>query len=310
MEILPSLLSFIDSKVRTFKKRISDAAENPNDVAEQIAGNLPETIDKTISDPSNFIGGGAGTFISRGAKTWNQPRYVEALKMKVNGKGREEIWNKTGTWLDTPDMIPRQEISDLDMKILNSNKWLKSTLPDMQGAFYQQGQLDTLIANPNLSAAYPELLKDLFSKISKRSGDNKSGKFDSVGGRVFAHASEDEDILKVLAHELQHTVQSKEGFASGGNPDAVIKGDIPEAAAFFDAWRDKLLQAGQTPQNATDKAAYMAYHNLAGEAEARATATRLYYNDADRLARPPWLDYDINVPLKDLILRFNKRTTP
>lgn len=185
MEILPSLLSFIDSKIRTFKRKISDAAENPNDVAEQIAGNLPETIDKTISDPSNFIGGGAGTLISRGAKTWNQPRYIEAVKMKVKGANKDETWDKTGTWLDTPDMIPRQEISDLDMKILNPNKWLKSTLPDMQGAFYQQGQLDTLVANPNLFAAYPRLLKDIFSKISKRSGDNKSGKFDSVGGRVF-----------------------------------------------------------------------------------------------------------------------------
>lgn len=308
MEILPSLLSFIDSKVRTFKRTLADAAENPNEVAEQIAGNLPETIDKTISDPSNFVGGGAGTLISRGAKTWNNPRYIEAVKMKVKGAKDEEIWNRTRTWLDTPDMIPRQEISDLSMALLNPNKWKPSGL--QEGAHYQQGQLDELISHPRFEGSYPGLLKELFSKLSKRAGDDKDGKFYSADKRIFAHASDDDNVLKVLAHELQHAVQNKEGFASGGSTDAIIKGDIPEAAAFFEAWKDKLLKAGQTPRTATDTAAYMAYHNLAGEAEARMTASRLYYNDADRLARPPWLDYDINVPLKDLILRFNKRTTP
>lgn len=310
MEILPSLLSFIDSKVRTFKKRISDAAENPSDVAEQIADNLPETIDKTISDPSNFIGGGAGTLISRRSNSWLQSKYIKAIKAKAKGASKEDIWNTTETWLDTPDMIPRQEISNVMMALRNPGAWKNSTLPDAQGVQYQQGQLVDLIRDPDFERAYPGLLRDTFSKITKKEGDRQEGKFMPDTGRIFAHASDDADVLKVLAHELQHAVQKKEGFAAGGNPESIIMGSIPQADTFFNIWRDKLIQAGNSPKDATNKAAYMAYYNLAGEAEARAVASRLYYNMDDRLTRPPWLDYQINVPLKDLIVRFNSRTTP
>ena len=310
MEILPSLLSFIDSKVRTFKKKISDTAENPSDVAEQIAANLPETIDKTISDPSNFIGGGAGTFISRGSKSWLQSEYIKAIKAKTKGASKEDIWNTTGTRLDTPDMIPRQEISNIRMELLNPGAWKNSSLPNAPGVQYQQGQLVDLIRDPDFERAYPGLLRDTFSKITKRAGDQQEGKFMPDTGRIFAHASDDADILKVLAHELQHAVQKREGFAAGGNSESIITGAIPQADAFFNTWRDKLIQAGNSPKDATNKAAYMAYYNLAGEVEARATASRLYYNSDDRLARPPWLDYQANIPLKDLIVRFNPRTTP
>ena len=304
MEILPSLLGFIDAKVRTFKKRIVDAAENPSQVAEQINDNLPATIDETMKDPGNFIGGGAGTFISRGAKSWDQPRYIEAVKLKVKGVSNDEIWAKTGTWLDTPDMIPRQEISDLGMALRNPRGWKPSAV--IPGAEYQQGQLDQLMMHPELTKAYPELLKDAFSKISKKAGDDKKGIFDEARPAVYAHAHDDDDVLKVLAHEIQHYVQSRENFAKGGNPSAVIKGDIPEADAFFQAWRDKLIKAGHDPAKATDKAAYEAYHNLAGEAEARATASRIYLNDEERRALPPWktLMGDISIPYDKLIVRF------
>lgn len=303
MEILPSLLGFIDAKVRTFKKRIVDAAENPSQVAEQINDNLPATIDETMKDPGNFIGG-AGTFISRGAKSWSQPRYLEAVKLRTKGVSNDEIWAKTGTWLDTPDMIPRQEISDLGMTIRNPHRWTPSTL--IPGAEYQQGQLYNLITHPELNKAYPGLLMRAFSKISKKAGDHKNGIFDEAKPAIYAHAHDDDDVLKVLAHEIQHYVQSKENFARGGNPSAVIKGDIPEADAFFQAWRDKLIKAGHDPAKATDKAAYEAYHNLAGEAEARATASRLYLNDEERRALPPWktLMGDISIPYDKLIVRF------
>ncbi len=354
MEILPSLLGFIDAKVRTFKK-ITDATEmtwhaanaftnlpkkipvetpqeTPEDkyipamdpfripdvesVSDLIVRKLAETWEgakdpnKVVSflareaiNPLSYLGG-AGTFISRGAKSWLQPRYIEAVKLKVKGVSNDEIWAKTGTWLDTPDMIPRQEISDIGMAIRNPRGWEPSTI--LPGAEYQQGQLYNLITHPELTKAYPELLKNAFSKISKKAGDDKHGIFNETRPAVYAHAHDDDDVLKVLAHELQHYVQSKERFARGGNPSAVIKGDIPEADAFFQAWRDKLIKAGHDPAKATDRAAYAAYHNLAGEAEARATASRIYLNDEERRALPPrkTLMGDISIPYDKLIVRF------
>lgn len=296
MEILPSLLSFIDSKVRTFKRKISDVVENPNDVAEQIADNLPETIDKTISDPSNFIGGGAGTFISRGAKTWNQPRYIEAIKMKVKGANRDEIWDKTGTWLDTPDMIPRQEISDLNMKIRD---WEQGS-----GDSYRKvGSFHSAVEHPLLTSAHPELLRDLQVALTKSPNRSTEGKYIPDQNLIQAYGKTDQDILYVLSHELQHVIQHANRFASGGSPKTITL----EMQPLFMKLKSEMLQRGDPEQYATKQAAETAYKHLAGEAEARAVMDRLLEGLITKRHPEvgPWKHYDVDP--KDIIVHFYNR---
>jgi len=296
VEILPSLLSFIDSKIRTFKRKISDAAENPNDVAEQIAGNLPETIDKTISDPSNFVGGGAGTLISRNAKTWNNPRYIEAVKMKVKGASKDEIWNKTRTWLDTPDMIPRQEISDLDMKIRD---W-----EQVSGDFFKKaGSFHNAVAHPLLTSAHPELLRDLQVALTKSPTRSTEGKYIPDQNLIQVSGKTDQDILYVLSHELQHVIQHANKFASGGSPKAITL----EMQPLFMRAKDEMLQRGDPENYATEQAAKIAYKALAGEVEARAVMERLLegLKTGKHPEVGPWKHYDVDP--KNTIVHFYNR---
>jgi len=296
VEILPSLLSFIDSKIRTFKRKISDAAENPNDVAEQIAGNLPETIDKTISDPSNFVGGGAGTLISRNAKTWNNPRYIEAVKMKVKGVSNAEIWAKTGTWLDTPDMIPRQEISDLGMKIRD---WEQGS----GGSFRKVGSFHSAVEHPLLTSAHPELLRDLQVAFTKHPDNTVWGRYIPEQNLIQAYGKTDQDILYVLSHELQHVIQHANKFASGGSPKSITL----EMQPLFMRAKNEMLKRGDPEQYATEQAAKTAYKHLAGEVEARAVMERLLegLKTGKHPEVGPWKHYDVDP--KNTIVHFYNR---
>lgn len=296
MEILPSLLGFIDAKVRTFKKRIVDAAENPSQVAEQINDNLPATIDETMKDPGNFIGGGAGTFISRGAKSWDQPRYIEAVKLKVKGVSNDEIWAKTGTWLDTPDMIPRQEISDLGMQF---SKSLPTNIQSAENVGIT-GELSRIVEHPQLNAAHPGLWKKLTLTVKKGPKLDRKGSFDPNTNHVTVQGATEEDLLYVLSHELQHTVQQESRMATGGSPKNITL----EMHPLFQAVKKSGMDLGSTEAEATKAAANMAYKYIAGEAEARAVMDRLLegLRTGKHPERAPWRDYDI--PLKDAIVHF------
>jgi hypothetical protein len=138
----------------------------------------------------------------------------------------------------------------------------------------------------------------------------------------------------IYAHELQHAVQAKEGFASGGSPSSMVlileklaKQKREEAQNQFrlssandpldplrivkPGARKKGLQLEKEAREIEDKAlaAYRSeqtkfdlYQKLAGEAEARATEKRLNLSDEERRKLFPYKSYD--VPIKDLILRY------
>jgi hypothetical protein len=120
------------------------------------------------------------------------------------------------------------------------------------------------------------------------------------------------------AHELQHAIQSREGFAGGGGSDSVFAYEAPEVGPLnnaVDALEARLLS--MTPadpewgnvsrelkraQTAAERMAGQAgYRRLAGEAEARAVQARLNLTPEQRRARYPLADYD--VPLDELIIR-------
>ena len=333
MEILPSLLSFIDSQVRTFKRKVSDAAENPGGVAEQVVDNAISFRDELwftdpelrkrynndmalyikdnptggkplvsgplmdqLKDPANFIGGGAGTLISRGAKSWNQPRYIEAVKMKVEGANRDEIWAKTKTWLDTPDMLPRQEISDLDMKIRG---W-----EHRGGGFFRKiGSFHSAVEHPLLTSAHPELLRDLQVAFTKSPDQSVWGKYTPEQNLIQVSGKTDQDILYVLSHELQHVIQDANRFANGGSPKAITL----EMQPLFMKVKDEMLQRGDPENYATEQAANIAYRALAGEAEARAVMDRLLegLNTGKHPEVGPWKHYDVDP--KNTIVHFYNR---
>lgn len=176
------------------------------------------------------------------ALTANQQALVKAQEMEAAGKGADEIWEATG-WLKGKDDRWRFEIPD------NLDKINFSPLFHDE---YHIAKLKDVYDNPKLYKAYPALgtrsvqLADL---------DDKTRGFVEVvrypSGRELVSGiklnekfieSEPEKIKETLVHEVQHVIQTYENFARGGSVD---------------------FAGGEKN-----------YLRLAGEQEARATATR------------------------------------
>jgi hypothetical protein len=140
------------------------------------------------------------------------------------------------------------------------------------------------------------------------------------------------DSKSVALHELQHAIQKREGFASGGAKEAIKKGNpgwsiykqnpavtLPEmtreqfaatlpndpnisVAGSYYNYRLALAKKNKEIEKlAKDKASYEGYRRLAGEVEARTTQKRIDMSADERRARYPWLDYD--VPEEQQIIR-------
>lgn len=176
------------------------------------------------------------------ALTANQQALVKAQEMEAAGKDADEIWEATG-WLKGKDDRWRFEIPD------NLDKINFSPLFHDE---YHIAKLKDVYDNPKLYKAYPALgtrsvqLADL---------DDKTRGFVEVvrypSGREFVLGiklnekfveSEPGKIKETLVHEVQHVIQMYENFARGGS------------VGFAGGEKN--------------------YLRLAGEQEARATATR------------------------------------
>lgn len=176
------------------------------------------------------------------ALTANQQALVKAQEMEAAGKGADEIWEATG-WLKGKDDRWRFEIPD------NLDKINFSPLFHDE---YHIAKLKDVYDNPKLYKAYPALgtrsvqLADL---------DDKTRGFVEVvrypSGRELVSGiklnekfveSEPDKIKETLVHEVQHVIQTYENFARGGSVD---------------------FAGGEKN-----------YLRLAGEQEARETATR------------------------------------
>jgi len=266
----------------------------------------------------------AGIFIGPNASSFNKVMAVKAQELEKLGKTAEEIWEKTGTFRG-PDRQWRQEISDKNLQIQD----------------YRNTGGAIVIKHPELQASYDQLprgvkvrpssqMEDMAAYESpKRELDWKLGE----GGTI--HVPSNQAVPReVYAHELQHAVQAREGFASGGSPSSMVlileklakeKRDEAQRLIRLSSANDpldplrivkpgarkKALELEKEAREIDDKAlaAYRSektkfdlYQKLAGEAEARATEKRLDLSDEQRRKLFPYKSYD--VPIKDLILRY------
>lgn len=261
-------------------------------------------------------------FIGENAKTWDKVDAIRAQAMEKKGATPEEIWTETGTFRG-PEGKWRQEISDQNLGIQdfrNTGGALVIKHPELQASYEQLPRGVKVVPTPEYEqmASY---------EAPKRELDWQLGE----GGTIRVPTNEPTPI-DVYAHELQHAVQAKEGFARGGSPDKMIlvledlaKQKREEARTFFDlstnkdplnpqiikpGAREKGLALEKEARQLEDQA-MLAYHSeqakfdlynkLSGEAEARAVQERLNMTDAERRAKFPYQSYD--VPINELIVR-------
>jgi hypothetical protein len=181
-----------------------------------------------------------------------------AKAMAAAGKSSEEIRAVTG-WFPGPyDGKMRFEVSDNKASFVGIDDYVKKTTKAYGGPAFSQITLSSIseriksgkfvklsevFQHDDLFAAYPEAANIPFFPIA---GNIVQGSYRVIGGNsvITATVTTDSDgnisaeSASTILHELQHFIQYKEGFASGGSPDNLItKADIVDAAKFRDAYQ-------------------------------------------------------------------------
>ena len=188
---------------------------------------------------------------------------------------------KESGWFKGSDGKMRYEISDEGMK------FTKELNPG------DSGKLKEFIDHPELYKAYPEI-GDINFKVGDDSGRGYLAYYNDVTKTLMVDPkrfNSTESALDAAVHELQHVVQSKEGFALGSNPtvaldkakDALaskIRGMEygPDKQALYDLYFE--IKA-----NANKFAEYM-YLRTPGEVEANSVAARRKLSDKQRKEFP------------------------
>lgn len=249
------------------------------------------------------VGQGASAlamFLGRNAKTANLDMLRKAEQMAEQGAPRDQILRETGWFNQHGDW--KFEISDERLGINHEN------LPK----FGEKVPLRNVVSHPELEAAYPEAWQGL--KFKKNNDPTAHGSWvdNGIGGLVTSKYLSDDQTRGTVAHELQHFVQSLEGFPQGASPSYSLtqrfSGD--EAARVRQEYSDALeerfnrldademdpalpaleqrineLEAKLKTLDLPEREAYL---RVAGETEARNTQARLRGTERQRDQLAPW----------------------
>lgn len=190
------------------------------------------------------------------AKTADTGRLSQAEELEKQGKSNEEIRQQTG-WFKGMDGKWRFEIDDsktvFDFSVFDGVTGEKTV------------KLPLVMKNTELYTAYPDL-RNVDVQWVARAMSGESGSAESEGDyHVITLVSSDEtDKEEVLTHEVQHIIQSLEGFAEGGNVGLYYAAAGGDEAVAFDM-----------------------YQRTAGEIEARDTAARRGMSAEERAKKRP-----------------------
>jgi hypothetical protein len=305
-------------------QKLRDTAHRVNDVGRPVGNALKNGISNTSIPNTTENVNKQYSFAGENAKTANRLQLSTAKQMFKDGVDNETIRQQTG-WFKGYDGKWRFEISDKDIKIKN-----KHILKDMLKMFeFEQARQDSLtgkitggefariakesvwsdfanrtikdyISHENLFKAYPSL-KNAKIQFKYLEGGAR-GAFDPYSNTlylniVFTHRYTNftEELKKAIVHELQHAIQTIEGFAKG-------------ASGVF--W-EKQIKLGNVPryENGEPMNSSEAYHLTAGEIEAFDAERRLNSNDEERKTIRPDIDNpDVVFADKEFATVSNKET--
>tara|TARA_R110000772_G_scaffold63143_1_gene141581 strand:+ start:7126 stop:8340 length:1215 start_codon:yes stop_codon:yes gene_type:complete len=299
-EMLPGIgdVAAVDDTIRAYNKgKYGEAALNAVGVAPLL--------------------GDAAIFAGVLAKNADLGALRKAKLLEDTGADRNRIWKETGWANDNGDW--KFEIDDSQAQL--TEKALKQSIVNDKGdvlpyKLADSGRFRDYVDQPHLAASYPELTSGEYRNIAGEGGSQQRLRSDILN-KDYSEISvgrdqTPKDRLSTSLHELQHGIQSTEGFAKGGSPTQELLDDgriksltnkISELEASGDYnysdMKALLAEKNRLITNADDP--FKQYQRLAGEAEARNVQTRLDMTPDERRAKPPWETLD--VPEDELIYR-------
>ena len=142
--------------------------------------------------------------------------WEEGQRMMAQGFTPEQIFDKTGVFINPSDQMPRYELSDVPA-VLNQDfrTWQLG----------QEAPLNQMLTHPTLMQAYPDKVKQW--TIGRSDNPDYSGSFDANKNRIEI-TDKSQDPRSTALHEIQHGIQFHEGFDTGNNPESVLASATPE----------------------------------------------------------------------------------
>nr|DAI13311.1 MAG TPA: cytosine DNA methyltransferase [Caudoviricetes sp.] len=226
-------------------------------------------------------------------RTFRMDNLSVARKMEEEKKDSKAIKMATG-WERGADGKWRYEMPDAkikDMKDIGGGHIVKRYEDDM---LWNGGKLSNVIDAPELFKAYPHL-KDVRIETDAIMNDMPSnGEYNAKTNTITIHADELKYMNSILNHEIQHAIQSIEGFDRGGSP-RLVRGEIKKRLAEVTKQIRQLRAEGKEDEakaiveknrglynayQANDD--YNSYKSLAGEVEARNVQERMNMTSEER----------------------------
>jgi len=274
------------------------------------------------------------SFAGQSSQTADKHALSSAQSRLDAGESAEKVRQDTG-WFKGNDGKWRYEISDADAKLkTKKGSYIDIDVKENSAGIWGEIRLGDLLDHPSLFSAYPHLqnmsitlksyggnggffrddhivLNGAISPrsvalandgpfpISKEDADRVNAEESKLGDYRITHEA---SALSVLLHEIQHGIQTVEGFATGGSPtDAKVKEEGRQMVRRDLA--EGRISEDTNPADLLPMAYHNAYRRLAGEVEARNTQARQSMTDDERRATPPSKTADVADP--DVIVMFN-----
>ena len=340
---------------------IVGAALSPIALLEKIlAGKTPAYVPGTETNPTpvlnpelaagatqtamNMLGGSVGNVAPKGSLGmflgWkSKGADIEALDMAVKmakaGQSRESIWDQTG-WFRAEDGHWKYEVPDYHAEVnpamaergrnpSNASTPMRVPHPDSlkNGPLYTGDVLfhDELYHK----GQYPDPLHNIPVKPTDVNSSNVLGSYDPSKDYMEISRLPQDKFRATLLHELQHAIQTREGFNSGANPNDFLDKNywptvqhtqlglsdlyprisqyLPKGASFTDKIT---LHEGMSPAVQADvkkwnqlaefrkllsehgQEAFRQYRNNFGERESRNTEFRSRFTPEELKHMYPW----------------------
>ena len=196
---------------------------------------------------------------------------------------RNEISPLTTKWWK--ETATPQELARLDELSVEANNLDRVIHERKKGGM----KVGDVFRHDKLFSQYPEL-KNVNFEVSKVPMLQGTGAFHPEKNRL----SIDETVMRndpemaksTMLHELQHAIQTKEGFARGGAPTTNF--DDEKHYQTYVKLYNKFRDSGLNQDKASFKAQLETYKRLGGELESRSVQRRMNMTPKERLSSDPY----------------------